>query len=441
MGVDVKTLNLVALGVSAIALASSIPAVAQVATPTAGITSTAVPASVAVASYYNSHNASPIWFRGGVASPAVAQLISILQRAPFDGFANGPQLAAQVQAAAAQAASRNPADINAAEQTLSSAWVEYVQSLKRTTPGMTYVYPVLAPQGARADQILLTAAAAPSLEAHLAAASNVNMLYAQMRDTAWADAQATGKTTPDARLIANLDRLRSIPATGKFIVVDSGTQVLTMFENGRPVDSMKIVVGKTEYPTPMIASVMYYIVYNPYWNAPDHLVRKIAQNYLSMGDNYLRTRGYQVMADWTAASAVVPSSQVDWKAVATGKTQIRIRQKPQDDNSMGDLKFPFPNNLDIFLHDTPHKEYFAKANRNLSNGCVRLEDARRFGRWLLGTEPTPPGNDAEIQVQLPRGVPVYLTYTTAQVRDGKLAYFADPYRLDPSGSSANARAR
>jgi murein L,D-transpeptidase YcbB/YkuD len=258
----------------------------------------------------------------------------------------------------------------------------------------------------------------------------VNPIYAQLRNAAWAEAQATGNMTPDPRLLANLDRVRSLPATGKFIVVDSGTQMLTMFENGQPVDSMKIVVGKTDFKTPMIASIMYYIVYNPYWNAPDHLVRKIAQNYLTMGDKYLKGRGYQVMKDWTASSEVVPANQIDWKAVASGKEQIRIRQKPQDDNSMGDLKFPFPNTLDIFLHDTPHKEYFAKATRYLSNGCVRLEDAHRFGRWLLGAEPAAPGTDAEIQVQLPRGVPVYLTYITAQVRDGKISYLPDVYGWD-----------
>ena len=434
-------LQIAALAASATALLGAIPAVAQIGVASSAAPATAVPVVASVAAFYDTHNAGPSWFQTGVARPAVAQLITILQRAPFDGFAEGPQLAAQVQAAVAQAASKNPADVTAAERTLSSAWVQYVQALKRPTQGMTYVFPVLAPQGTRADQILLTAAAASSLEAHLVSASSVNAIYAQMRDAAWAEAQASGNLTPDPRLVANLDRLRSIPANGKFVVVDSGTQMLTMFENGRPADSMKIVVGKTEYPTPMIASVMYYIVYNPYWNAPDHLVRKIAQNYLSMGDKYLKSRGYQVMKDWTAASAVVPNDQVNWKAVATGKEQIRIRQKPQDDNSMGDLKFPFPNNLDIFLHDTPHKEYFARANRNLSNGCVRLEDARRFGRWLLGTEPTPPGTDAEIQVQLPRGVPVYLTYTTAQVRDGKIAYFADPYRLDPSGGAAKATGR
>jgi murein L,D-transpeptidase YcbB/YkuD len=346
-----------------------------------------------------------------------------------------------VRASAAQAASGRPEDVGAAERALSSAWVQYVQAIKKPTEGMYYAYPVLAPQGSRADQILLTAAAAPSLAAYLSAASSVNPLYAQMRDTAWSEAQASGKLTPDPRLLANLDRVRSLPAKGKFILVDSGNQMLTMYEDGRPVDAMKIVVGKTDYKTPMIASVMYYIVYNPYWNAPDHLVRKIAQNYLTMGDKYLRTRGYQVMKDWTAASAVVPSDEVNWKAVASGKEQIRIRQKPQDDNSMGELKFPFPNNLDIFLHDTPHKEYFARSTRYLSNGCVRLEDARRFGRWLLGAEPAAPGTDAEIQVQLPRGVPVYLTYITAQVRDGKLAYLPDVYGWDKAPPTRIASAQ
>jgi len=435
------SMKLLALGVCLPALITPASAFAQLASSAGAAQTAFVPASTSVAAFYYTWHAQPIWFKNGVNPAVVGQLTAILQRAPFDGLASGPQLAAQVQAAAAQAATGKPEDLANAERLLSSAWVEYVQAIKKPTAGMYYAYPVLQPQGARADQILLTAAAAPSLETYLAATATVNPVYAQLRDAAWSQAQASGNLTPDPRLLANLDRVRSLPAGGRFVVVDSGTQMLTMFENGRPMDSMKIVVGKTEYPTPMIASVMYYIVYNPYWNAPDHLVRKIAQNYLSMGDKYLKTRGYQVMKDWTAASAVVSSDQVNWKAVATGKEQIRIRQKPQDDNSMGDLKFPFPNTLDIFLHDTPHKEYFAKANRNLSNGCVRLEDARRFGRWLLGTEPTPPGTDAEIQVQLPRGVPVYLTYTTAQVQGGKIAYFGDPYRLDPSASSAKIAAR
>lgn len=410
---------------------------APVASPAAATAVAPASPAAAVAAYYQRFPAR-IWLRKGADDPAIEQMALILDRAPFDGLAEGPLLAAEVRAAQAAARSGQPAAVEAAERTMSVAWVTYMQHMKRPTAGMVYVFQVLMPQGARPDQILLNAANAPSLQAYLAAASSPNIPYAQLRDAAVAEAAATGAKVPDPRLVSNLDRLRSIPATGRFMVVDSGTQMLTMFENGKPYDAMKIVVGKIEYPTPMIASIMYYMVYNPYWNAPDHLARKIAQNYLTMGESYLKSRGYQVMKDWSHSSEVLPNDQVDWKGIASGKVQARIRQKPSDENSMGDLKFPFVNDLDIFLHDTPHKEYFTRTNRGLSNGCVRLEDARRFGRWLLGSEPAPPSDGAEIQVQLPRGVPIYLTYTTAKVRDGRIAYFADPYRLDPMVKSGKA---
>src|SRR5207302_8529535 len=106
-------------------------------------------------------------------------------------------------------------------------------AVKRPTTGMIYAYPVLAPQGTRADQILLTASAAPSLESYLATIANVNPIYAQLRDTAWAEAQAAGNFTPDPRLLANLDRVRSLPATGRFLLVDSGSSLLTLYENGQ----------------------------------------------------------------------------------------------------------------------------------------------------------------------------------------------------------------
>jgi len=406
-----------------------IVAMAMTSLPTLAIAQ--VTAANAVSSFYDRFQPRPIWFHNGVADPAASQLISILRRSPFDGLATGPALAAGVEATLARAQTGSPADVSAADRQLSAAWVEYVQRIKQPTPGMIYAYPVLAPQGTRADQILLTAAAAPSLSAYLAATSNVNPIYAQLRDTAWAQAQATGDYTPDPKLIANLDRVRSLPAGGRFVLVDSGSQLLTMFDNGQPVDSMKIVVGKPELPTPLIASMMHYIVFNPYWNVPDHLVRKVtAPNVLKEGNAYLKRQGYQVMADWTVDSATVPWTDVDWKAVQAGKVHIRVRQDPGPRNSMGKLKFPFPSGQDIYLHDSPEREYFDRDQRDLSNGCVRLEDARRLGRWLLGTDPVAPGSTAEIQQQLPQGVPVYLTYVTAQVRNGQIAYLPDPYGWD-----------
>jgi murein L,D-transpeptidase YcbB/YkuD len=117
---------------------------------------------------------------------------------------------------------------------------------------------------------------------------------------------------------------------------------------------------------------------------------------------------------------------------------VLVRQGPGSLNSMGKLKFPFPNPEDIYLHDTPSKELFAKDVRDLSNGCVRLEDAQRLGRWLLGTEPVAPGTDPEMRVQLPKGVPIVLTYLTAQVVDGKLTYLPDIYGWDTPQAVATA---
>ena len=411
---------------ASIALASlAAPAAAQVgAAPAAS-------AATSVASFYTNYQAPSIWFRGGVQSPAVAQLIAILQRAPFDGFAAGPQLAQEVSAAAARAASKTPADVSAAEQALSSAWVAYVQAVKRPTTGMIYAYPVLQPQGTRADQILVAAAAAPSLEQHLTQVSNVNPIYASIRDTAWADAQASGNLTPDPRLLANLDRVRSLPAKGRFLLVDSGLSMLTLYQDGRPVDSMRVITGTSELPTPLIASYMYYITYNPRWHAPDHLVRKtIAPNVLHLGMSYLKSHGYHVIEDWSENPTEIDAKSVDWKAAAAGTLHLKIQQDPGPLNSMGILKFPFPNPEDIYLHDTPDHAKFALANRNLSNGCVRVEDAKRLGRWLLGHDPVAPGTDAETRVQLGGATPIFLTYITAQVRDGKLSYLPDIYGWD-----------
>ena len=405
-------------------LAFGAPAAAQVGGPAVAS------AATSVSGFYANYSAPKIWFKSGTADPAVGQLVAILKRAPFDGLAAGPQLAAQVEAAVGQAQSGKPEDVAAAEQVLSAAWVAYAQQVKRPTTGMIYAYPVLQPQGSRVDQILLTAAAAPSLGAYLASVANVNPIYTQLRDTAWAEAQASGNLTPDPRLLANLDRVRSIPASGRFLVVDAGTSMLTLYQNGAPIDSMKVITGTKELPTPLIASYMYYITYNPYWHAPDHLVRKtIAPNVLKLGLSYFKSHGYDVIEDWGSDQVVDPKS-IDWKAAAAGSLHLKIRQDPGPLNSMGILKFPFPNPEDIYLHDTPDHSKFAFSNRNLSNGCVRVEDARRLGRWLLGAEPASPGKDAEIRVQLPRSTPIYLTYITAQVRDGKISYLKDIYGWD-----------
>lgn len=427
---------------AASAALSSAVAHAQLSPAPLAADASTLSAQSSVAAFYNSYSIQPLWFRGGRASPAVAELQQILHRAPFDGLAAGPHYATQVQMAVRQAASGRPADLAAAERIVSTAWVAYVQALKRSTPGMVYAYSYLAPQGTRADQILLTAAGAPSLQAHVSGMSRLNPVYDQLRDAAYREAQTSGNMTPDRRLLANLDRVRSLPASGRFVLVDSGSQMLHMYENGQPVDSMKVVVGDKRnlgLPTPLIASIMHYMTFNPYWNVPGNLIRKnVAPGVLREGTKYLKTRGYEVMSDWSEEATILSPDSVDWKAVAAGTKKVRLRQLPSPFNSMGKFKFPFPSGQDIYLHDTPQRDYFSLARRDKSNGCVRLESAPRLARWLLGRDPVPPSSDPEIRTRLPQGVPVYLTYLTATATPTGVAYLDDIYGWDVPGAQLAA---
>ena len=401
--------------------------------PTMRATIADMPQQAAVQAFYSRWQ-GPSWFDKG--GQAATELVGILRRAPLDGFTAGPALAGRVEQAIQTAATGNPQNKAAGERVLSAAWVAYAQAIRQPTRGMIYGYASLTPKPADADQILATAAAAPSLEQHLVEVSAINPVYADLRDAAWRQMQSAPQATPDARILLNLERLRSLPAVNRFALVDAATQRLRMYENGRQVDSMKVIVGMRQFPTPMIASVIYYATFNPYWNVPEHLIRKtIAPNVLRQGTAYLQSRGYQVMSGWSDDATVIPSDRIDWKAVAAGQTRIRVRQLPGPQNSMGRLKFSFANGEDIYLHDTPSKDLFAKAERALSNGCIRLEDAQRFGRWLLGREPVAPSREPEQFVQLPQGVPIYVTYLTAQQVDGKISYLTDIYGRDALGLS------
>jgi murein L,D-transpeptidase YcbB/YkuD len=97
---------------------------------------------------------------------------------------------------------------------------------------------------------------------------------------------------------------------------------------------------------------------------------------------------------------------------------------------MGQLKFGFANANDVYLHDTPNKDLFAQDDRDLSNGCIRLEDAQRLGRWLMGSQPVATSADPEQHVLLPKPVPIYVTYFTAHADGGQLSLIDDRYGRD-----------
>jgi murein L,D-transpeptidase YcbB/YkuD len=212
-----------------------------------------------------------------------------------------------------------------------------------------------------------------------------------------------------------------------------------MVQDGQTVDSMKVIVGKSDpsTQTPMLASVIHYATLNPYWHVTPDLVRSlIARNVLDQGLGYLKTRGYQVLSADGLGEMLNPA-KVDWHAVANGSQLVKVRQLPGPANSMGRIKIGFPNSSDIYLHDTPNKDLFAQDDRTLSHGCIRLEDAARLGRWLMGRDPQTASSTPEQNVLLPSPVPIYVTYLTARVEGGQLAFVDDPYR--PTAAMAALR--
>jgi murein L,D-transpeptidase YcbB/YkuD len=385
-----------------------------------------------IASFYATRHGSPLWLRSGADSSAARELIAALKRSPLDGFSAGPALASQAEALLGRAAMGDRGAASDADQLLSAAWVQYVQALQRPPEGMTYADKWVAPRQLGAQQILQQAASARSLAAHVRSVSEVNPIYGQLRDAAWAQLQSTGGTI-DPRVQASLDRVRDMPMQDRYIIVDAASARLYMIEDGRIADSMKVIVGRAgpSTQTPMLASTIYYATLNPYWHVTPDLVRSlIAKNVLEQGLGYLESHGYQVLAPDSGADELLDPSTVDWHAVAAGTEKVRVRQLPGPANSMGQLKFGFPNAQDIYLHDTPKKALFASDDRDLSHGCIRLEDAERLGRWLLGRPPRAGGETPEQHALLPTPVPIYLTYLTAQANNGQLTFVDDIYGRD-----------
>jgi L,D-transpeptidase YcbB len=201
-----------------------------------------------------------------------------------------------------------------------------------------------------------------------------------------------------------------IPVHGRYVLVDAASARLYMIEEGRVRDSMKVIVGKPETPTPALKSVLNYETLNPYWHVtPDLAKTLIAPRVLQDGNAYLTERGYEVLSSWGPDARVLSPDSVDWKAVAAGTAQVYVRQRPGPANSLGQVKFDLPNGDGIYLHDTPKKELFAQDARNLSHGCVRLEDAQRLARWLLGKDP-PAASAPEEHILIPRPVPITISY-------------------------------
>ena len=373
--------------------------------------------------------ATPAWFANG--SPAAArQLVQLLATTQVEGL-NPKRYNVRGLSRGVEAAAANPAARQQAEHMLNQALVAYVRDSRHDpNVGIIYVDAELKPAPPSPARILADAAAAPSLADYVAQMGWMNPVYGKLRQALTSRMYRNGS---EQRLLQiNLERARALPAGGhRYIVVNAAAQRLYMYEDGEVVDSMRVVAGKPESQTPMMNAFIRYVALNPYWNVPpETAAHNLAPKVLKEGRSYFTNRGYQVFPDWSENARPIDPMSVDWKKVAAGTLQVKMRQNPGPANSMGKMKFMFPNKQGIWLHDTPVQEKIDDPARLQSGGCVRLEDAARLQRWIFGKTLKPKGNAAEQKIEVPGEMPIYLTYLTAVPSGTQIVYFDDFYGRD-----------
>jgi murein L,D-transpeptidase YcbB/YkuD len=386
-----------------------------------------------IAAFYRARGGAPLWF-GPNSGAAAQQLVSLLATAQADHL-NPKRYNVKGLQRALEDARRDPAAVRRADRLLSDAFVAYADDQKHDPGGIIYVDPALKPSPLPAGELLAAAAHAPSLSDYVESMGWMNPIYAKLRA---AIASRMYRTDAERRLLElNLERARALPSgNGRYVIVNPPAARLYMYENGHVVDSMRVVAGRPDpvAQTPMMNAFIRYVALNPYWNSPpDITARRLAPTILKEGRAYFTKRGYDLVDHFGPGAHVLNPMSVDWHAVAAGRIKVNLRQRPGPANSMGRMKFMFPNAQGIWLHDTPEKEKIEDAARLQSNGCVRLEDARRLERWLFnGRPPNPQGAKPEQKVNLPQMVPLYITYLTAVPSGTSIVYFDDFYGKDRS---------
>jgi murein L,D-transpeptidase YcbB/YkuD len=437
---------------SLLALAScgSEPPPAEPAPPAAS----AGPVVVApeIGDFYRDRAHAPLWVRGNALRPEAHRLVRILAAAETHGLDPVAYGVPEIEGALAGAASGERSALARAELLLSRAFAEFAGDVRRIAPAarLILVDEELAPPQPDRREALDAAAAAPSLDAHLDDVERVNPVYDSLRKGLIAHRKRSAALPPERRareeeiIRLNMERARALPVAknGRFLFVDVAGARLWLFERGRAAEAMRVVVGKPAMATPAMAGLIRYAVLNPYWNIPPDLARERAKRVLRQGVGVLRAERIQVLSDWDEKARVVDPASIDWRAVASGRRDVPLRQLPGGDNVMGSVKFMMPNELGIYLHDTPDKSLFARADRRLSSGCVRVEDARRLSRWLFGgRDIAPSGPEPEQRVDLPEPVPVAIGYLTALPLPGGIVFQPDLYGRDAPLLAALARDR
>ncbi len=238
----------------------------------------------------------------------------------------------------------------------------------------------------------------------------------------------------------NLDRWRWMPRDlgNRHILVNIPGYELQVIDGDRPVLAMRVIVGRSDAPTPVFSDRMTSIVFSPYWNIPDSILQKETLPRLASDPEYLLRNQIEVVRGTGGSEQVVDPSTVDWSQPEETRG-LRFRQLPGDENALGLVKFIFPNHFAVYLHDTPGDALFNRSARALSHGCIRVEKPVALADYVLHDQHrwTPEAIDAamhsgqEQAVRLREPLPVHIGYWTAWVQpDGLVRFTQDPYSVD-----------
>lgn len=245
-------------------------------------------------------------------------------------------------------------------------------------------------------------------------------------------------------LIVNLDRLRWMPRAyeqAEHVEVNIGESALRLFRGGRPVKTIRVIVGqKGKHQTPVFHGKIQYLIFRPYWNVPLSIAKNEVVPEALKDPSYVSRENYEIVPGFgVAPSRALPATADNLQKVAAG--QLSIRQGTGPHNALGLVKFIFPNDNSVYLHDTPDHSLFQRADRDFSHGCVRVSEPALLAEYALAANGDwSPGqieaamNDAsrpDRRVNLKKSIPVYLIYwTSTAMNDGRIRFDQDIYGHD-----------
>jgi murein L,D-transpeptidase YcbB/YkuD len=237
------------------------------------------------------------------------------------------------------------------------------------------------------------------------------------------------------QILINMERWRWMPDDlgDRYILVNLAGFELDVVEYGSTALEMRIVVGKTYLSTPVFSGRMTYLDFNPYWTVPPSIAQKDILPKIQADPGYLESDGMRVFDGWGEEASELDPATVDWASVDATLLRFKFRQDPGPKNALGRVKFMFPNEFEVYLHDTPSRGLFQRTVRTFSSGCIRVERPLELAEYLLHDDPswTRTRIDSVIaagkpmRVVLPAPIPVHLTYSTVWFGEGGTVHFRD----------------